>query len=105
VFEDIGLLDERFFLFWEDVEFSVRARKVGWQVIYCPQSVVYHVRGGTGAKLNDDRFPEIIAMHLGKKLLIRTLVYDFLGILAGLKNNNLSYSRKKLRSVMRFWLR
>jgi len=32
VFEQVGLLDERFFLYFEDTEFSRRVRKLGWQI-------------------------------------------------------------------------
>jgi GT2 family glycosyltransferase len=42
VFERIGLLDERFFFFQEDVDFSVRARQAGFEVWYQPHSVIRH---------------------------------------------------------------
>lgn len=37
-----GLLDERFFLYYEDTEYSFRLRELGIDIFYCPRAVVYH---------------------------------------------------------------
>ena len=42
VFESIGLLDDDFFLYYEDTEFCYRAREAGWDVWYVPISGIYH---------------------------------------------------------------
>ncbi len=42
VFEAIGLLDERFFLYYEDADYSLRARKKGFQVVVVPKAHVMH---------------------------------------------------------------
>jgi hypothetical protein len=42
VFEQIGLLDERFFFYQEDVDFSYRATLTGFQVWYQPAALVWH---------------------------------------------------------------
>lgn len=42
VFETIGLLDEDYFCYLEDVEYCFRAREAGFPVIFCPDSRVYH---------------------------------------------------------------
>lgn len=47
--EDVGLLDEGFFLYWEDTEFCLRLRKRGWRIAAAPDSHVLHkVHGSTG---------------------------------------------------------
>lgn len=47
--EAIGLLDEEFFAYHEEVEWCVRAARRGWRVVYCPTAVVTHTgRGSTG---------------------------------------------------------
>ena len=38
----VGLLDEQIFYGPEDVDFCIRLRHAGWQVIYNPESVVVH---------------------------------------------------------------
>ena len=40
--EHVGLLDEAYFAYHEEVEWCVRARKAGWRVFYQPYSRVYH---------------------------------------------------------------
>ena len=47
--EDAGLLDEGFFLYWEDTEFCLRLRKRGWRLAAAPDSRVLHkVNASTG---------------------------------------------------------
>lgn len=40
--EAIGLLDERFFLFWEEADFCMRARRKGFEIWTAPQAKLYH---------------------------------------------------------------
>jgi len=47
-----GLLHETFFLYYEDVEFGLRARKEGWRTLAVPQSRVRH-RDTTRERRND----------------------------------------------------
>jgi len=42
VFETAGLLDEAFFLYYEDMDYCRRARRAGWRVRLCPAAVVRH---------------------------------------------------------------
>ncbi len=47
--EDVGLLDQSFFLYWEDTEFCLRLRKKGWRIAAAPNSRVLHkVNASTG---------------------------------------------------------
>lgn len=43
----VGLFDEDFFAYYEDVDISFRARLLGYTVLYEPKSVVYHAIGAT----------------------------------------------------------
>lgn len=45
VAQQIGLLDESFFLVWEEVDWSFRARKAGWRIIVVPSAKVWHKIG------------------------------------------------------------
>jgi len=47
VFEKIGLLDEDFFIMYDDIDFSWRARLAGYKIMIAPRSIVFHYRGGT----------------------------------------------------------
>jgi GT2 family glycosyltransferase len=49
VFEHIGLIDEVYFLYFEEVDFLLRAKRAGFETYYVPQSrVVHHVGASTG---------------------------------------------------------
>ena len=45
VFADIGLFDEKYFLYFDEVDFCLRANRAGWPCWYVPQSVVVHLVG------------------------------------------------------------
>lgn len=45
VFDRIGLLDDGFFMYYEEVDFCLRARREGWTCWYVPTSKVVHLVG------------------------------------------------------------
>ncbi len=45
VFSDTGLLNEDYFMYFEDTDFCYRARKSGWKILYNPDARVVHLRG------------------------------------------------------------
>lgn len=48
VLDQIGLLDERFFLYYEDIEFCQRLARSGLPLYYLPVARVMHVHGASG---------------------------------------------------------
>lgn len=57
VFEKVGILDDKYFLYYEDNDFSQRAKRAGFKIIYQPKSVLWHknaeAAGGSGSGLQD----------------------------------------------------
>jgi GT2 family glycosyltransferase len=47
VFEAIGLLDEDYFMYFEEVDFCLRARRAGWTCWYVPEAQVLHYAGSS----------------------------------------------------------
>jgi N-acetylglucosaminyl-diphospho-decaprenol L-rhamnosyltransferase len=47
VFESIGLMDEDYFLYYEETDFCLHAKRSGWQCWYVPDSRVFHVAGAS----------------------------------------------------------
>jgi N-acetylglucosaminyl-diphospho-decaprenol L-rhamnosyltransferase len=45
VIDQIGLLDETYFIYYEETEYCLRARRAGWSSWYVPASVVVHLEG------------------------------------------------------------
>lgn len=50
--EEIGLFDEDFFAYYEDVDISFRAQLAAWQVRYVPSAIAYHQIGATSSKIH-----------------------------------------------------
>ncbi len=57
VFEHIGVLDDRYFLYLEDLDFSLRAKRAGYRLMYTPASHIWHSNAGStdgaGSRLHE----------------------------------------------------
>jgi GT2 family glycosyltransferase len=62
VFAKIGLLDEEYFMYFEEVDFCLQAKKAGFECHYVPESHVVHLvgqsSGVTNTKITPKRRPE-----------------------------------------------
>jgi len=47
IYQTVGIFDEKFFLYLEDVDFCLRSRKLGFPVLYCATARYYHHWGGS----------------------------------------------------------
>jgi len=54
--EEIGLLDERFFIYSEETDFCLRAKKNGWKNIFYPYAEIEHIHGGSTQKVRVKSF-------------------------------------------------
>ncbi len=45
VIDEIGLLDERFFMYGEELDWCLRAKRAGWVVMYYPDAQIVHYKG------------------------------------------------------------
>lgn len=57
VIEQVGLLDEGFFMYYEDVDFCLRARAAGWRLLHEPAAEVVHLHAASSQleSINDAR--------------------------------------------------
>jgi len=80
VFEKIGFFDERFFLYYEDVDFCFRVRKANFKIIFVPQAVVTHHYQSTIEKEKKKRYFMarnhflFLAKHGPLKIKIREMI-------------------------------
>jgi GT2 family glycosyltransferase len=49
--DDVGPIDERFFIYWEDADWCKRMWRCGWKVVYLPRANIVHYVGGSSEKL------------------------------------------------------
>lgn len=59
--DEIGLFDEDFFIFMEDMDLTLRAQYAGWRCIYVPRAVAHHLHGATAGVGSD------IAIYYGNR--------------------------------------
>ncbi|MBM4128364.1 MAG: glycosyltransferase family 2 protein, partial [Nitrospira sp.] len=55
VFAQLGGFDERFFVYFEEVDFAVRASQRGWRTVYCADATAFHLGGGTSRQAKPQR--------------------------------------------------
>ena len=46
-FDEVGALDERFFMYYEETDFLRRALDRGYRLLYIPEAVIYHQESGS----------------------------------------------------------
>jgi GT2 family glycosyltransferase len=55
LFEEIGLLPEQYFLYYEEIDFCLKAMRKNWEVWYCGTSKVFHKEENYAAKQGYNR--------------------------------------------------
>jgi N-acetylglucosaminyl-diphospho-decaprenol L-rhamnosyltransferase len=55
VFMELGGFDERFFVYFEEVDFSLRAKQAGWDTYFLASTQCYHRGGGTSEQVKARR--------------------------------------------------
>ena len=55
VMEEIGLMDENFFMYYEDVDLCLRIRKTGFRIVYLPDSIITHIGGKSSDQVSARR--------------------------------------------------
>ena len=112
VIDTIGVLDEKMVLYFDDIDYCMRARIAGWKVVYCPDSIILHSRGGVTPKSSGRVQRQAVAYRLRIMLKcynaqnvlkygLSRIAHDMLSAVAGLKNKDLEYVRGYLLSP--FW--
>ncbi len=77
--KEIGLFDETFFAYYEDVDISFRAQLAGWKVYYNNRAIAYHERGGSSKKV--PKMPTYQTFKNLPLLFIKNVPTPFLGII------------------------
>ena len=55
LFEQLGGFDERFFVYFEEVDLALRAKQAGWRSMYVADAQVFHKGGGTSDQIRARR--------------------------------------------------
>lgn len=108
---EIGLMYEGYFLYFEDSDWNMRAKKAGWKLIYCPTSLAYHKvsfsMGGSESPLlryyYSRNFLYFIKRNFPEKF-IESLIFDcFEYILTNIKKRKLRCAAKALQGICHYF--
>ena len=117
VLENIGLPDPHMFTVFSDVDFGLRAKLAGWRIIFRPDSVVYHFRGGSTLGPVQDRikgggtsplglaYPlhTVLKIYQRRNALLvggRIFLMWLVRAVAGIKNRDLVYASGSLYATL-----
>jgi GT2 family glycosyltransferase len=107
---EVGLLDDGFFLYFEDADWSARAHAAGWRLMYCPASLVLHK---VSLSVGGAASPILLYYTARNRLyfvkrnypekLVRALLYDFYEhVLVNIKKGRFTCVREAVRGISDF---
>lgn len=84
--EEVGLMSEQFFLYFEEIDWALRAARSRFQLAYAPGSVVYHkVGASTGKNLSKSQSNPAVEFYSSRnRILITRQFFPYATIPAGL---------------------
>ncbi len=73
--DSIGLFDERFFIYYEETDLCLRAKKAGWKVYFIPDAEVMHIGGACSKTRKDKTFDDNASQVLSFRMRSEWLYY------------------------------
>lgn len=68
---DVGLMDERYFLYYEELDWAIRGKAKGYSLGYAPDAIVYHKEGGSSGSSARNPIPSPLReYYLTRSLLL-----------------------------------
>lgn len=112
VFGKIGLLNEDLFIYYEDVDFCLRARKTGYKCVNVQDAIIYH-RGGATTKIGSALHTYytarnhllVVEKHAPLKVKLREYLRIPKTVYQLSKSNNKIYKKYTLLGIGDYYLR
>lgn len=99
---DVGLLDQMFFMYCEDVDFSFRLRGAGWDIIVAEETAVLHKENASTGRKSPlmDRYSTASVVHLLKRYSSAPAISVCLHLAAKLLNRLRRFEWLRLKAVV-----
>jgi len=59
VLDEVGLLDEGFFMYCEEIDWCMRIKRAGWTILCCPEAKIVHHVGQSTGQFREDMYVEL----------------------------------------------
>lgn len=99
--EDIGPIDNRYEAYYEDADWSYRARLRGWKIVPAPQAIIYHKFGSSFKDFQELKSKLIVR----NRLRFAIKIFSFYYLKGFLKNYLMEDFRNSMQSFINFNLR
>lgn len=76
----LGGMDESYFLYSEETDFSLRAKDAGWSTMYAPTAGAMHVGGGSGESASTHTMKVVNRVRLYRRRRGTPLAYVYFGL-------------------------
>ncbi|NTU96931.1 MAG: glycosyltransferase family 2 protein, partial [Chlorobiaceae bacterium] len=100
----IGVFDERFYIYYEETDLCLRAKKAGWKIYFIPDAGVVHI-GGACSKTRKDRTfdnkaSQVLAFRMRSEWLYYRKNSGLAGVFASAGVELLWYSLRFLKNLV-----
>lgn len=103
------LFDPDYFIYSEDLDFSLRARLVGYKILFAPNAVIYHMHAATIGRLDNSRLTFLIERNtlstffkvMSLRNIILLLPYVFLMRIAALARDAVTFNFRTFAARLR----
>jgi GT2 family glycosyltransferase len=101
--EELGMFDDSFFAYMEDVDLAIRSKINGYRNLLCPQAIVYHVGSATSGSRHNEFKVRLAARNnvwvVYKNIPIPFKITNFIFLFLGFLIKYLFFLRKGFGSV------
>ena len=103
VFTEIGLFDDNFFAYMEDVDLAIRSQIYGYKNLLCPDAIVYHIGSATSGSRYNEFKVNIAARNnvwtVYKNLAIPLKIINFIFLFLGFTIKYIFFLKKGFGSI------
>ncbi|MFB7891626.1 glycosyltransferase family 2 protein [Microbacterium sp. NPDC056044] len=101
----LGGMDESYFLYSEETDFSLRAKDAGWTTVYTPAAGAMHIGGGSGESATTHTMKQLNRIRLYRRRAgtLRTWVYYVMTVLIEVRRALLGHDKSwpTVRALLR----
>jgi GT2 family glycosyltransferase len=123
VVQQVGLFDERFFMYSEETDWQMRIKKAGWQIKLDPLAEIVHLGGKSSEDAKDRQFCEfnfsarkLMLKHYGKfgaaiqtlsmtaGAILRIAIWSLVGLIQNEKRINAQKTVNTWKRLLKWWI-